>query len=173
MTEQTYSFPATVEGSVASLPAGPWSGEPDKVVWVDDATSLDCMLHRNSRGTWCGYVGVPEYHPWHGVDYESIDAASGRELTYAAGCAPREPYMPEGFGLCHVAAPGRPAHVWWVGFAFDHVILDVAPRDQLLCAGLYGPPFPDAAYRDVAYARAAVQLLAAHAAAATRPDACR
>ena len=29
---------------------GPWQDEPDKVVWVDPATGLDCMAKRNRLG---------------------------------------------------------------------------------------------------------------------------
>src|SRR5258707_18375 len=48
-------------------PTGPWDAEPfNKVVWVDPATGLDCMLIRGGMGAWCGYVGVPKEHPWHG-----------------------------------------------------------------------------------------------------------
>lgn len=48
---------------------GPWQNEPDKVVWVDPLTDLDCMIIRNQSGVLCGYVGVPEAHPWHGIHY--------------------------------------------------------------------------------------------------------
>lgn len=50
---------------------GPWQDEPDKVQWVDEATGLDCLMVRNSAGTWCGYVGVGPDHPWHGIDYSA------------------------------------------------------------------------------------------------------
>lgn len=50
-------------------PAGPWQDEPDKVQWVDEATGYDCLIVRNHGGALCGYVGVPEGHPYHGVGY--------------------------------------------------------------------------------------------------------
>lgn len=49
--------------------AGPWMDEPDKVQWVDAATGLDCLAVRNHGGALCGYVGLPESHPWHGIGY--------------------------------------------------------------------------------------------------------
>lgn len=49
--------------------SGPWTEEPDKVQWVDEATGLDCLIVRNSMGALCGYVGVPESHSLYGVDY--------------------------------------------------------------------------------------------------------
>lgn len=50
-------------------PDGPWQGEPDKVQWVDEPTNLDCLIVRGPAGALCGYVGVPESHPWYGKDY--------------------------------------------------------------------------------------------------------
>src|SRR5690606_28176723 len=50
-------------------PSGPWDGEPDKAVWVDETTGLDCMIVRGPVGALCGYVGVKEGHPWHGRSY--------------------------------------------------------------------------------------------------------
>lgn len=46
---------------------GPWQHEPDKVQWTDEATGLPCLAVRNRFGAWCGYVGVDEDHPWHGL----------------------------------------------------------------------------------------------------------
>lgn len=48
---------------------GPWRDEPDKIEWIDPATNLNCMIIRNRHGVLCGYVGVPEAHPWYGVSY--------------------------------------------------------------------------------------------------------
>lgn len=46
---------------------GPWLTEPDRMVWVDEATGLDCMILRAPvTGALCGYVGVPPGHPLHG-----------------------------------------------------------------------------------------------------------
>jgi hypothetical protein len=82
---------------------GPWDAEPDKRQWVDEATGYDCLAVRANGGHWCGYVGVPESHPWHGVGYSACgrSPACGEEwcehapehairvhggLTYAAFC---------------------------------------------------------------------------------------
>ena len=54
-------------------PAGPWTDEPDKVVWVDEATGLDCMARRGGGGAWCGYVGLKADHPWHGKGYSDSE----------------------------------------------------------------------------------------------------
>lgn len=48
----------------------PWTDEPDKRQWLDAASGLPCLAVRNSGGgNWCGYVGVPREHPWHGIGY--------------------------------------------------------------------------------------------------------
>lgn len=56
---------------------GAWEDEPDKVVWVDEATGLDCMARRGPVGAWCGYVGVTEVHPWHGQEDTWEDRDTG------------------------------------------------------------------------------------------------
>lgn len=48
---------------------GSWHDEPDKAQWTDEATGLPCLIVRNHSGSLCGYVGVPETHPWHGKGY--------------------------------------------------------------------------------------------------------
>lgn len=63
-------------------PPGPWDKEPfDKMNWIDEATSLDCMMVRGPMGSWCGYVGVPPGHLFHGKQY-------GQCLK---GCYPENP----------------------------------------------------------------------------------
>ncbi len=100
---------------------GPWSAEPDKAQWVDEATGLDCLIVRNPSGALCGYVGLPPGHRLHGVDYDDayevadIDVHGG--LTFADRCAEG---AEDGPGICHVPEPGRPAEVWWLGFDCAH-----------------------------------------------------
>src|SRR6266436_107280 len=45
---------------------GPWDQEPDRLEWKDATTGLTCLAVRNRFGAWCGYVGVPPTHAWHG-----------------------------------------------------------------------------------------------------------
>lgn len=88
---------------------GEWDGEPDKRQWRDEATGLPCLIVRGPAGALCGYVGVPDGHPFHGKDYgecvkgsdcnqrteektwcdhspESVLEAHGG-ITFAHGCA--------------------------------------------------------------------------------------
>ena len=86
---------------------GPWQDEPDKEQWADEATGYPCLIVRNRLGALCGYVGVPEGHPWHGKDYDDIEPCPDVHggLTYADSCQEG----PEGETICHVAAPGGPS----------------------------------------------------------------
>ena len=36
---------------------GPWQEEPDKAVWIDERTGLDCMIHRNRWARCAGTSG--------------------------------------------------------------------------------------------------------------------
>jgi hypothetical protein len=138
---------------------GPWTSEPDKVVWIDEATGLDLMIHRNPMGAWCGYVGVPPGHPWHGRGYSDVDVTVHGGLTYAAACQEGDDPAE---GICHIPQPGRPADVWWLGFDCAHGGLDLLP-------GLFehtGYSDLGGHYRDVAYVTGQCQALALQAHAA-------
>ncbi|MGH9001500.1 MAG: hypothetical protein ACRDYV_00060 [Acidimicrobiia bacterium] len=155
---------------------GPWQAEPDKVHWTDPDTTLDCLAVRNRFGAWCGYVGVPPGHPWHGRDYDDVPADVHYGLTYAATC---QEGAAEGEGICHVPAPGRPVDVWWLGFDCAHAF-DYSPAlDALRQRATAGPALfdPDTAaaldrmgartvYRDLGYVVAECTHLAAQAAQA-------
>lgn len=141
---------------------GPWLTEPDKIHWIDEATDLDCLMHRNGGGAWCGYVGVTEGHPAFGVDYDYVqpypEVHGG--LTYAAFC---QDTTDPAKGVCHVPFDGRPEKVWWLGFDCAHSG-DVVPAYEQH----YREVSPELAawrandvYRDRAYVEAEVRTLAA------------
>jgi hypothetical protein len=71
---------------------GPWSEEPDKAQWVDAATGYDCLIKRNQWGALCGYVGVPQGHPFYGLklNWDGDDPLSELDVhggvTFAEGC---------------------------------------------------------------------------------------
>jgi hypothetical protein len=156
---------------------GPWQDEPDKIVWVDILTGLDCMIHRNRLGALCGYVGVGPSHPDHGRAYyelDDIDVHGG--LTYSDRCDPDA--TPE-HGICHVPAEGRPADVWWFGFDCGHAF-DIAPGmeadlremrdrareltssipDRVIDQAFSTDDLPRSVYRTVDYVRVEVESLA-------------
>ena len=98
----------------SSFGDGPWQSEPDKEQWVDPKTGLSCILRRNNSGALCGYVGVPEGHPWYMKGYPNIDAVVHGGLTFAGRCQKGE------HAICHVVEPGEPDNVWWLGFDCAH-----------------------------------------------------
>ena len=142
---------------------GPWNDEPDKLQWIDGRTRLDCLMVRNHNGAWCGYVGVPPGHAFHGkgydeVPYESADVHGG--LTYAAPCAGEEVAV-QGHGVCHIPEPGRPDNVWWFGFDCSHSG-DLSPAlTQIMVNHNMSPIFiRDEEYRDRKYVEGHVTSLA-------------
>jgi hypothetical protein len=104
--------------------AGEWDGEPDKVQWKDAATSMNCLMVRSYHGNWCGYVGVPEGHPWHNRAYNEGEYPNTPEgiievhggLTYSDHCQEGPPEET----ICHVPDPGEPDKLWWFGFDCSH-----------------------------------------------------
>lgn len=134
---------------------GPWDDEPDRLEWRDQVTGMPCLIVRSgTTGALCGYVGVPPSHADHGKhwqDVEGVDVHGG--LTYSSKCAGP---------ICHVAAPGEPDDVWWLGFDCAHH-LDAAPGHDFRMAMIPDLPkgFRDGnVYRDVAYVRAETTRLA-------------
>jgi hypothetical protein len=118
---------------------GPWTNEPDKAQWIDEATDLDCLAVRNRMGAWCGYVGVPPDHPLHDIDYDTANESAPKDpeydyryfdvhggLTFSDFC--HEGAEDKGPRICHIAGPGRPERVWWLGFDCAHGG-DLTPRD--------------------------------------------
>lgn len=168
-TERVWTHPGRPELRVSGheAPPGPWDYEPDKVQWIDPATDLDCLAVRNPFGAWCGYVGLPPTHPWHGVGYSSCLVEGCTEdhycehspgdavqvhggLTFAASCS--ESDRGEAFGICHVPFAGRPQDVWWLGFDCAHF------GDETPCGGR---SFPGEEYRDLEYVKSECGSLAA------------
>lgn len=135
-------------------PRGPWDEEPDKVQWQDPATGLPCLIDRKDHtGIFCGYVGVPESHPWHGKAYDAaceLEAHGG--VNFADHCDPR---ATESSGVCHVPGPDESDRVWWFGFDCGHA-WDVMPAPSV-----YSLMLADTHYRDLAYVRDQVTQLAA------------
>lgn len=151
---------------------GPWQDEPDKMQWPDEATGLPLLVHRSDvAGAWCGYIGVPEGHPWYKTHRYTIDnllpdGVHGG-VNFTTFCMDTGG---ESRGICHVPGPGEPDHVYWTGFHCSH-IWDLSPAADAICRahGLtpmseYG--FLDQVYRDIAYARDQCRLLAAQVKAA-------
>lgn len=60
---------------------GEWASEVD---WIRfDCMGYHCEVFRNYRtGIWCGYVTIPETHPWFEKDYHDIKCDVHGGLTF-------------------------------------------------------------------------------------------
>lgn len=148
---------------------GPWDSEPDKIQMKDEATGLPCLIVRGPVGALCGYVGVPEGHPWHGAHYDSVgfgdkapdeydpdwypDVHGG--LTFSDGCR-HDPDPAQ--GICHVPQDGEPDNVWWLGFDCAHC--DDMTRMSYPSEFRDRYPSNNGIYRDVDYVKAECARLA-------------
>ena len=108
---------------------------------------LPCLMVRHGMsGHWCGYVGVPPEHPWHGKEYsdDAVNVSVHGGLTYANECHG---------DVYHVAQPGEPEHVWWFGF-------DCAHCDDHTPGLSYRKDWGDSIYRTLAYVQQQTNELA-------------
>jgi hypothetical protein len=130
---------------------GPWDDEPDKVQWQDHDTGLPCLAVRHRlNGHWCGYVGVAEGHPCFGSNGEDAYLEVHGGITFGAMCDPSEPTAT---GVCHIAAPGEPDHVWWLGFDCAHAF-DLQPRMHELLRDIWTRArLPNETYKTLRYVR--------------------
>lgn len=124
---------------------GPWDHEPDGGLWT--YLGYPCAIKRNpTLGHLCGYVGVPESHPWYGKDYGDLEVSIHGGLTYGRGC---DEYLP--------TPNGFDGPTWWFGFDCGHYT-DVTPSQMVrraLGSVTYGQ-----IYRDFEYVKAQVNALA-------------
>lgn len=147
----------------ASWGPGPWQEEPDKMQWTDEATGLPCLIVRNRAGALCGYVGVPDGHPWFEKHYDDVpDAEVHGGLTFAEFCEPSK--KREDGGICHIVEPGEDDRVWWLGFDCSHGY-DVMPAYAANSARVLGCSniFNEGEYRTVEYVRWEIARLARQA----------
>ncbi len=125
--------------------AGAWSDEPDRRQWQDEATGLECLASRNHAGAWCGYVGVPDGHPWFGQGYDDAEPAPGQ-------------YVEVHWGLTYagkIEGEGLPGGLWWLGFDCCHSG-DMSPADLKYRS-------PSGTYRDLRFVMSEVGSLARQA----------
>jgi hypothetical protein len=149
---------------------GPWQDEPDKMQWQDEASGLPCLAKRATQsGSWCGYVGVSEGHPWFEMNPFKIGADVHGGLNFATFC---QDTTDESQGICHIPSPGEPDHVYWIGFDCGHA-WDQKPGNDALLRRIaphleemrqqFASDFPvilGEVYRDLAYVRDQCRLLA-------------
>ena len=139
-------------------PDGPWMKEVDKKQWQDADTGYPCLIVRGPSGALCGYVGVPEGHPYYETGCDNVPVEAHGGLTFSSHCQ----HGSEDHSICHVPAPGEPDNVWWLGFDCAH-LGDVTPAyDSIRMSvgmhtrrSLFGET-----YKDMAYVEGEVRMLA-------------
>jgi hypothetical protein len=131
-------------------PEGEWKNEPDKMQWQDKETGLPCLIVRGPSGALCGYVGVPEGHPYFKREYDDVGADVHGGLTYSDHCQETES---ECEGVCHKPDPGESDHVWWLGFDCAHY-RDFMPKPTF--RGYFG----EGIYRNLDFVKGEVANLA-------------
>lgn len=82
---------------------GPWHEEPEEHQF--EHRGIMCKLGRNMNGAWCGYVPLPEGHPWVGRKGENIPATCHGGITFS------KQVDSEYFGI---------TNAWVVGFDCSH-----------------------------------------------------
>ena len=134
------------------------TANPDALLDKGVHEGFEWEVTSNRTGYRCGYVRVPPGHPWHGKDYDSIDAEVHGGLTFA------EPDTDCGKGADDDA--------WWVGFDCAHCMDAPDPdlpgyRKEWDHGGRLDPGvFPTATIKTTAYVAAECRELAAQAAMA-------
>jgi len=129
---------------------GAWKKEPDKAHWVDKDTGLDCLIVRGGSGALCGYVGVPQGHPYYKKDYDDVDVNIHGGLTFSGLC---DESGDPSKGICHEECDAANNDVWWLGFDCAH-LGDLSPAYKTEIW------FGDEVYRDFCYVEREVQWLA-------------
>lgn len=127
------------------MSAKPWENEPDEE--RSEVLSLRYAIIRHpSLKHLCGYVAVPPGHPLHGKHYDAVEAPESSPgvhggLTYSGDRAPSDPD----------AGPD-----WWFGFDCAHHG-DLVPGVLAVRAM---PARSGEVYRDMAFVRAQIAVLA-------------
>ena len=79
---------------------------PDDVLSQGEYAGLQWITMRNRLGYRCGYVRLPQGHPWHSMDCDEIPAAVHGGLTFTEDDVPCD-------------APGDD-NAYWIGFDCAH-----------------------------------------------------
>ena len=130
-------------------PAGPWDDEPDLEVWTDQPTGYRCLIVRTTTGHLCGYVEVPEDHPWNGSGYDDPADGSKRDDGTVDWSDRIDGKVEIHGGLTFANAREQVVGSgWWFGFDCAHA-WDLVPT--MLRDGFHSQA--ESTYRNLAYVR--------------------
>ncbi len=126
-----------------------WLKEPDILDF--NVYGFPCRIMRNPDMKFlCGYIGVPNNHPWFEQTYVAVDANAHGGLTYS-GKKPTINFYPD-------PPPGH----WWIGF-------DCAHAGDLIPQFSHRPTSDDDHYRTLEFVLTECIALAYQAWMAPRP----
>lgn len=121
---------------------GKWEGE------------MCCALIHPDLGHWCGYIAVPEGHPWFGKDDEGMDfPAVHGGITYTSDHKPH----------C------EPDGLWWIGFDCAH--LDDYVPGMPWQFGFDGRTVTEASFKELDFVQKEIMSLMKQALEARKEDA--
>lgn len=154
-TARTKPIPREIK--LAKWGPGPWVDEPDSQAGTKDGIRW-LLLRDDELGHWCGYVHVPDGHPWHGAGCREIRVDVHGGVTVAGAVEPGSWWL--GFDCCHVRdyVPARPNVMAKIRAVAPKLAADV---ERLRSADPVD-------YRDHSYALSEVVDLAEQVAAASR-----
>lgn len=151
-------------GYVGVLPGHPAYGQPyqDIDVSVHGGLTFSDVCADTSRAAWRRARAMKQKMVLEAARFPKGDAA--RWLTRWRGCwrsYAEWRARAHAITICHVAEPGEPDCVWWLGFDMAH-LGDLMPGVKALLdsmpwragKGLAYPGGPEEVYRDVAYVKA-------------------
>jgi len=121
-----------------------WEKEPDKLEW--EHCGFPCLILRHSNMKHlCGYVGLPQWHPFYGKGYEEIESIMGGMKVHG------------GLTFSEIGKEGShwKEGYWWIGFDCAHVG-DLVPK----LYEIIGKAHPKDVYRNIEYVKREVKKLA-------------
>ena len=123
---------------------GPWTGEADKIAWIDPVTGMNCIIRRSIQGHLCGYVAVEADHPLYGCEADGLPfdpelKVHGR-VSYAQACEHLRPIAKSVWRKPPTADAGT---AWWLGFECNLASDDLPGRPSRLTGDEHAPSFRD------------------------------
>jgi hypothetical protein len=85
---------------------------PEVLLCKGEHLGYEWEITSNRMGFRCGYVRIPAGHPWHGLDYDDVEAADGGYLDVHGGLTFAAPDTDCG--------KGGEDNAWWLGFDCGH-----------------------------------------------------
>lgn len=131
-------------------------GESD--TWSGEYLGFAVYARRSDLGVWCGYIGLPQGHPW--VGHEPLDVSIHGGVTYAQN------------GLTNRTVGDF--SVWYLGFDCGHYgdfipsFVAVEPGVDPLATAARRAVMDDCAYRTLEYAQVELRGLAEQASRAAQ-----